>query len=178
MIFMINLSQFARESTEYSIWKKMRSLRRPDIYLAENIKDYRENAPNIDFPWYKKSSPHLDFMEEAYISILNVGINKLLLEGLEIPDWFVIHDESGSDVVYWNKKNYLTPALLSFEDAQENQGLRDGDHVYDIFLRYMIKKDFTSIVEVNKYKFSNKKRNRESAIERVKVFSPLLDPSF
>ncbi len=51
---MINLSEIIRQQPETSFLRKLRSLRDPDIYLAENIRDYRENASNLEFPWYKR----------------------------------------------------------------------------------------------------------------------------
>lgn len=170
---MINISDIIRQQPETSFLRKIRSLRDPDIYFAENIRDYRENAPNLEFPWYKRDILfYSDCDDRAYISIMNVELNKLKINNFEIPNWFIIHDETYTEVVYWNANSDLIPTLHSFEELQEKQGLKDGDYVYDIFLRYLIKKDFTSIVEVRKYNFSNKKPEKESIIERVRGFFP------
>src|SRR3989344_2613805 len=108
---MINISEIIRQQPETSFFKKLRSLRDPDIYLAENIRDYRENAPNLEFPWYKRGVPFV-------------------------------------------------------KDSDE------GVYIYDILLRYLIKKDFPSIVEVRKYNFSNRKPEKESIMKRVRSFFP------
>lgn len=161
---MINISEIIRQQPETSFLRKLRSLRGPDIYLAENIMDYRENAPNLEFPWYKRESIfyHADFMERAYISIMNVGLNKLRINNIEIPDLFVIHDETYTDIVYWSNS-------IPFEEVQ---GLKDGNYIYNILLRYLIKKNLPSIVEVRKYNFSNRKLEKESIMERVRGFFP------
>ena len=170
---MINISEIIRQQPETSFFKKLRSLRDPDIYLAENIRDYRENAPNLEFPWYKRGVPFVkDSDERVYISIMDVGLSKLKINNIKIPDWFVIHDETYAEVVYWNINSNLIPTLHSFEELQEKQGLKDGDYIYDILLRYLIKKDFPSIVEVRKYNFSNRKPEKESIMERVRSFFP------
>ena len=170
---MINLSEIIRQQPETSFLRKLRSLRDPDIYLAENIRDYRENAPNLEFPWYKRSVPFVkDLDERVYISIMDVRLNKLKINNFEIPNYFVIHDETYAEVVYWNINSNLIPTLHSFEELQEKQGLKDGDYIYDILLRYLIKKDFPSIVEVRKYNFSNRKPEKESIMERVRSFFP------
>ena len=175
---MINLSQLARQSNEISLFEKIKSLRRLEIYLAENIRDYHENAPKLKFPWYKRDILfRMDYDDRAYISIMNVKLETLKEKGeIEIPNWFLIHDDTGKDVVYWDSEGDLLPASHSFVEAQEEQCLRDGDWIYDILLRYLIKKDLPSIIEVRKYNFSRKKPEKDSLLDRVKDLLPVNKP--
>src|SRR3989344_1463356 len=117
---MINLSEIIRQQPETSFLRKLRSLRDPDIYLAENIRDYRENAPNLNFPWYKRGVPFVkDLDERVYISIMNVRLNKLKDGRIEIPKCFVIYDNTGHDIVYWDSDNKYFPTLYSFEELEQ-----------------------------------------------------------
>ena len=73
---MLNLSQLARESPEYPLLGKIRSFRYPDIYLAENLADYQENAQSLEFPWYKRFPFPYKFMDRACIIFQNIGLKK------------------------------------------------------------------------------------------------------
>ena len=172
---MLNLSQLARESSNYPLLNKIQNIIDPDIYLAENIADYKENAPNFEFPWYKRFPLTED---RVYIIFQNIGIKTLEdEERIIIPNWFVLHDDSGQELVYWNSDSKLFPARASFEEIQETQGLKEEDWVYDVFIRYLIKSNFPSIAEVRKYNFSDKKPERDTLAERIKSFFPEFEPS-
>ena len=97
---MLNLSQLVRESQEYPLLKKIRNFRNPDIYLAENLADYQENAQSLEFSWYKRFPFQDKFMDRAYIIFQNVGLKKLVYEKMEIPNWFVLHDAFGQELIY------------------------------------------------------------------------------
>ena len=94
---------------------------------------------------------------------------------LEIPNWFVLHDDSGLELVYWNADHELFPTLASFDEVQGQQGLKEDDWVYDVFVRYLIPHNLASVVEVNKYKFSSRKPERDSLAERARDFFPGLE---
>ena len=164
---MLNLSKLARESSNYSLMTKIKLHRNQDVYLAENLRDYKKNAPTFEVPWYK-TFPILDgSVDRAGIILQNVGLRKSSHE-----NWFLLHDDSGSDLVYWNADNPYFRAAISFEEAQEQQALKEDDWVYDVFLNYLIPDDLPNIVEVTKYKFSNKKPEKNSLAETIKNFSP------
>ncbi len=165
---MLNLSQLARESPNVSFVRKIRSFRDPNIYLAENLADYQQNAPILDFPRYKRFLSQDKFMDRAYIIFQNVGLKKLSHKRIEILNWFVLHDDSGQELVYWNADHELFPTLASFDEVQEKQGLKEDDWVYDVFIRYLIPSNLPSVVEVNKYKFSNRKPEKDSLAEIIK----------
>ena len=169
---MLNLSQLARESGKLSFFKKIKSLRDPDICLAEDVNDYLENAPNMKFPIYKKDLCCCD--DRVYISIMDIKLETLKRNGYRIPNWFVVSDESGADVVYWCSDSIGFPALHSFEKLQEEQGLMDGDWVYDILLKYLIDYNLSNIVEVRKYNFSRKEYEQSSLLDKIRGLLPEL----
>ena len=179
---MLNLSELGRASPDCSLWHKFRTFRDPDIYLVENMQDYIDNVRSIPFPWYKKPFPNILFSHErAYIIIPNVGIRTIEQElNLDVDmesNFFVVHDDTGLRVMYWGgeEENYFN-SIQSFETASETQGLKDDDWVYDIFVRYIIKADLPTIIEVRKYKFSNKKPETKTLAERIKEFIPQFLP--
>lgn len=175
---MLNLSQLARESPEYPQLRKIRSIRDPDIYLAENLADYQENAQSLEFPWYKRFPFPDKFMDKAYIIFQNIGLKKLDHEGMEIPNWFVLHDDSGQELIYWNANHELFPTTASFDEVQAEQGLKENDWVYDVFVRYLIPSNLPSVVEVNRYKFSNRKPEKDSLTERIGSLFPEFEPEW
>ena len=170
---MINLSELGRSSLVVPIWKKTQSLRDPDIYLAENIADYKENGPNLVFPWYKRFPSSDNFMDRAFISLMGVGIDKLRdKSGIEISNWFIVHDESGAEVMYWGGRNDVLPTIQTYAEAQEEQRLCDGDFVYDIFFRYLINHNLPNIIELRKFQPSNRQTEGESLTDRIRIFFP------
>lgn len=171
---MLNLSQLARESPNYPLMWKIRSFRDPNRYLAENLADYQQNALKLEFPWYKRFSfPHMD---RAYIIFQNIGLKKLSHKGHEIPNWFALHDDSGQELVYWDTDHELFPALASFDEMQAEQGLKEDNWVYDVLVRYLIKHNLPSIVEVNRFNSSSRKPKKDSLAERIRSFFPEFKP--
>ncbi len=175
---MLNLSQLTRESQEYPLLGRIRSIRYPDIYLAENLADYQEDAQSLEFPWYKRFPFPDKFRDRAYIIFQNIGLKKLTHKEMEIYNWFVLHDESGQELVYWNANHELFPTLASFDEVQAEQGLKEDDWVYDVFIRYLIPSHLPSVVEVNRYKFSNKEHEKDFLAERIKNFFPEFEPEW
>lgn len=180
---MQNLSELGRASPDLSLWHKLRTFRDPDIYLVENMRDYTDNVQSIPFPWYKKPFPHKLFcyQEIAYIITPNVGIRTVEQElNLDVDlrsNYFVVHDNTGLRVMYWGseEENYVN-SIQSFNTASKTQGLQENDWVYDIFVRYIIKADLPTIIEVRKYKFSNRKPEVNTLTERIKEFVPQFLP--
>ena len=168
---MLNLSQLARECHEYPILRRIRSLRDPDIYLAENLVDYQESAKSLEFPWYKRLPFPDKSMDRAYIIFQNIGLKKLVREKMEIPNWFVLYDDSGKELVYWDADHELFPTIISSDKVQAERELKD-DWVYDVFVRFLIPSSLPSIVDVSAYRFSNTKPKKESLAERIRNFFP------
>jgi len=181
---MINLSQLARESPNYPLLKKFKSIFIPDTYLANNVLDYQENAPKLEFPAYKRFPITDKYMDRAYIIINNVGLKRYSLSDITLPNWFIVHDDSSEEVVYWNENDKLFPTKTSFEQLQKNEGLKDDDFVSEVFLEYLIHNSMSSIVDVNKYvnhdSFKKEKRNYLSKIINglLPEFNTGLRPAF
>lgn len=181
---MLNLSELDRASPDCSLWHKLRTFRDPDIYLVENMRDYTDNVQSIPFPWYKKPFPHklFGYQERAYIIIHNVGIRTVEQElNLDVDlrtNYFVVHDNTDLRVMYWGgeEENYFN-SIQSFDTASEVQGLKEDDWVYDIFVKYIIKADLPIIIEVRKYKFSNRKPETKTLTEKIKEFIPKFLPN-
>ena len=129
---MLNLSQLARGFHDSPLFKRIQSIRNPEIYLAENLADYQENAPSLEFPFSYK------FVDRRYIIFQNIGLKKLVYEEMEIPNWFVLHDNSGQELIYWNADHELFPTMASFDEVQAEQGFKDDDWICDVFIRYLI----------------------------------------
>jgi hypothetical protein len=175
---MINLSQLARESPNYPLFRKIKSVRNPDVYLADNVLDYQENAPRIVFPSYKRF-PYTDkFMDRAHIILHNVGLKRYSCNNNTLANWFIIHDDSSQEVAYWNAEDELFPTRASFENLQDSQGLEANDWVYEVDIEYLIQNGMTSIVEVNKYASndSSKKEKRNYLSEIINGLLPEFNP--
>ncbi|MFW6047365.1 MAG: hypothetical protein ACOCP4_06250 [Candidatus Woesearchaeota archaeon] len=173
---MLNLSKLARDSPEYPIFRKIRSIRDPDIYLARSLADYKENTCSLDFPWYKRFPFTDNFMDRAYIIFQNIGLKKLSYEEVENPNWFLIHDKTGQEITYWNSDHDLFPTLTSFDELQSEQGLKEDYWVQDVFARYLISSNLLSIIEVNRNNFSNRKLEEESLVDKIKDLFPNSEP--
>jgi len=174
---MLNLSQLARESPDYPLVGTIISFRNPDIYLAENLVDYHQNAPSLEFPWYKRFPLPDKSMDRAYIVFKNVGLKKLNLDP-DKPNWFVLHDDSGQELVYWNADHKTFPTMASFDQVQAKQGLKDDDWVYEVCVRYLIHSNLSSVVQVSRHRFSNRKLERVSLTERIMSLFPEFEPQW
>lgn len=168
---MINISELGRQSPRWSWWQKLDSLQTPDIYLAENVADYLEDAPHIRWPRHKQffCSPS----PRAYIILHNVGLSvPEKLRELQDTHWFIMHDKTGRDLMYWDPEHPLCAAEHSYEEAREEQGLTEDDWVYEVFFRYFINYGFRHIVEVKKSHFSRRRHATDSLRERIRDFLP------
>ena len=171
---MINLTEFALKSSEFSLLYKINSLRDPDFYLAENMRDFKTNAPYINFPWYK-GFPVLEGFDpkewRAYIAVHNVGIE--FLEEDDFSKKFLVHDSTDRAVMCWhNKKGFLQP-YKTFEELQEEQGLKHKDWVYEVLFLYYITERVSIIGNVKKCKPLIRIKE-ESLVDRVSNLTPQL----
>ena len=140
----------------------------PDIYFAENMADYLENASKVKVPLMQKFFP----LKRIYVVINNVFIERVKKDNYYAPSQFKVHDETGEDIMRWDPENPLCYALHSFEEAQEKQFLKDKDLVEELFFRHYTEYDFSHIIEVNKYK---KKYFQREPLKKLEVsLNPLL----
>lgn len=165
---MINLSQFGRQSRELTVWQYFSSMRGIDIYQAENIRDIRENAPYLEFPWYKSFS-HDHSCHRAAIIVNNVGI-ELVSDG-DAGRWFSVHDDTELMMMVWadGKKTWWYPSI-SFEQAQEEQGLKENDRVFELFILYLIYPRIPLIIDVKRTNFRTGKESKETILKRLRDY--------
>jgi len=166
---MINLSELAIKSPEVSLFRKFSLMRDPYIYLAENIRDYKENISKIEFPWYKRKGFMLN-SSRAYISIDNVRIDKS-----NKHNFFEISDSTGEDIMYWGDEFFSQ--IYSFEEAQKQQGLKLGDKIHNIYFIHIIDHELPLIIEVQKYPQDKPPKNnyprKKSIKERLNEIIPI-----
>ena len=89
---------------------------------------------------------------------------------------FIVHDDTGQDLMYWFERGRLLQASHSYEEVQKEQGLKREDWVHDILVRYLIKYKLPTIIDVRKYKFSNKEPEKQSIVEKIRSFFPDYPP--
>lgn len=140
---MINLKKKAISSPNIPFWKKVNYFFNSDIYLAENMSDYRVNAPLLQAHF-------------AHIQIYNTKIERVKTkEGKIVPFYFKVYDYFGKDIMLWNKNNAILPSLDSYEDFEEEQNFKEGDDIYSLFFTYHVKGDIAGVIQARKSKFSN-----------------------
>ena len=140
----------------------------PDIYLAENMADYLKNASKVKAPLMQKFSP----FKRVSIVINDVFIERLNKEDYSALNWFKVHDETGEDIMGWDKGKPWHPALHSFEEVQERQFLKDKDLLEELFFMHYTEYGLSHIIEVNKYK------KRYFQKEPLKKLEEALNPSY
>src|SRR3989344_6426559 len=150
---MINLSEIKRQNQPPL--RRLKSLLTPDYYSAEDIAEYKREAPKLQFPWYKRFDSPVEFMHRAYIIIQSVGLTKIQTP----PNWVVVHDSSGEELVYWNDSHDLVPALTSPDEFKEE------DWAYEVCIRYIIPKEFASIAWADRSR--PVRRVREEGLEKI-----------
>lgn len=162
---MINLSKLYY--SDVSLLEKVKHVMDPDIYLAESVADFKENARKVILPFYKR---RFSIEPSCFITIKGVGID--LLESNEyLEKYFSIHDYSSLMVAVWNSfdDSFYSP-MRSYEQVQCEDGLRKQDFVYSIDFLYLINKNLPLIINVEKNKSGKKEQKKESLIDRVKDF--------
>lgn len=106
-------------------------------------------------------------IKRAYIILYNVAIERLKDDRFD--DMFILHDDSGEGFVYWGRGVAdCLDARVSFEEAQQTQGLEDGDWIYQVVLSHILPPDKFNYPVV----FSVKK-NKSSDIKPIDKLSIL-----
>lgn len=177
---MINLSQEVFNSSN-SVLERLQILRMPDVFLAQDMRDYRENINNIIQLHYRKFYARGCVGERAFISVHNVAIEPYCVNGILKQNWFLVHDDTAEDLMYWfnndsRTRQDLFPTKHSFEEIREESN--KAVWVHEIFFRYLIGYDLGNIVEVNKSKPIIKKAPaKESLLEKIRgSISQTLEP--
>ena len=163
---MVNISQANRWSGELTIWQWLRSMRGPDVYEADNIRDIKKNAPNLEYPQWK--SFHSDVTaHRAAISVSNVNIE--LLEDGDTGRWFKVYDETEAMTMVWadGERTYYEP-IISFEQATCEQGLNRNDRVSELFILYLINDRIPIIIDVEKTDSQSGWKRRKKVADQLK----------
>ena len=117
---MFNLNAFIRESSEIPLDKRVLALLAPDFFIAENMRDYLQNASSITIPASKRI--HAVYRQRlggfiaplhALIAISNIGIEP----HRSMPGWFWVHDDTGREMMYWDKQQLFPPKKTSEQFA-------------------------------------------------------------
>jgi len=178
---MLNLSRLARNSTEFPLKDRAREFVGPEIYLAEDVKDYEEERPLIVPPWFKKNSLSSASLY-ALIAFHNVGIEGIPNERGLIEDLVKVHDGSSSTVMCWNKPGELFASHKSYFQRLEDGELLPQDWVYALTVAHSYYRGLPFVLEIEKSKFTRTKREKSSLIDRINSlfpdFEPALQPSY
>ncbi|HII71714.1 TPA: hypothetical protein HA265_03085 [Candidatus Woesearchaeota archaeon] len=179
---MINLTRLSLGSPRYTPFEKIRLAIETDFYVAENMADYKNEAPKIINPWYKQLN-YFPFSGELFDRAAII-LNNVRLEVCgkdpddKGPDWFRVSDSTGEDRMYWSVHDMYFSAAHSFEELYERQGLKDGDWVHEVLVLYWIKKELPIICNVQKYPTNGGRRNKETLADRVRELLLTVQPGF
>ena len=181
---MLNLSQIILTSSEISLIKKIKRLIEPDIYIASNISDYKTSIDGLNYPWYK-GLPVPDrvinpSLRRYHIILNNLGITLLEEGDSKEPQMFDLHDSSGHCVVPWFKRTNIFQPYRSFEELQQEQGLKEDDWVHEVYILHWIEDGVSlpMIAHVKKNEFISALQEEGSIREKTKVMPALLQPSY
>ena len=180
---MINLSQLARENGTYSLMEKIQLLFDYDIYLAENIRDYKKSAYYIKTPWYKTTDTSLSVFG---VIIRNVGIDLVEEDLNKKLRRFIVHDATDRDLMLWYGKNGEFGVYKTFEQVQKEQGLRQKDWVYQVNIKHISMshentpfnryyRSLAIIEDVKKHNYTRIISEKESLLDRLKGFLPQIN---
>jgi len=158
---MLNLSRLVRNSKQTSLVDKLKGCVGPEIYIAENIADYKHNKTVIVSPWFKRANDY------AFVVFYNVGIDGIFGENVDddekknselIGNLVNVHDESGFEMMYWTEKGNICPARESYFEMLGNFELEVKDLVYQLIVRYIYDGNVSFVADVTKSKCSNEKK--------------------
>lgn len=174
---MINLSQLARklklkEQLVRSMWFGYTG---PEVFLAENLRDYLENSSHLHPPLYKRH-PFTVGNYYGIVLIHNVGIDGVFLNDILVEDAVNVHDSSGSKLILWTPPGTLLPACYSYKEAREKLGLQIKDWVYGLSLRHLYERNWPFIFSVDNNKRKRTELKKQSLIDRLNDFLPDFEP--
>lgn len=137
---MINLSECKRHSSRFSTWEKLLTIRDPDIYFAESVRDFRENRSHIRFPWWKTGQQTPG--PRAYVLLYNVTVERIPTD----PRSYHLCDDEGGIITHWDPEHPYFPSMTNPDEifGSEEQSV----FVYSVFFCYLIRHDLPLIAEV------------------------------
>jgi len=175
---MLNVSEKIRTSSSgvpLKIWSG--EFVKPELYMAEDIKDYQENGSLIVPPWFKKI-PATSASCYALIAFHNVGIDGILNRKGEmvIENFVKVHDGSGSAVMCWNRPEELLHSHKSYFQRSEDNELLLQDWVYRLVIAHSYYGGVPFVSEIKRRKFSRTRKEKSSLMDRINSLIPDVSP--
>ena len=90
-------------------------------------------------------------------------------------NFFGPYDNTGQEVMFW-RNNPPFCAKMSFEQVQEEQGLKEDDYVHEVFSLYLLESNLSHIGEVQKNRASRRIVRGDPLVEKIKSFIPEIMP--
>lgn len=171
------------KSDELSLREKIELIKEPDLYVAENIRDYLDSIKSLKFPWYKRF-PAIDLIYGGeWISYVDIRIYNVGIEFVKnIPEQnmykFVLHDATASMAVLWQYKGerYFGPGQ-SFEECQQEEKLENKDWAYEVvFAHVKGHVRFIDYVRKGKPRIKKEITEKEPLIEKIRRLLPSPEP--
>lgn len=178
---MLNLSKLERASRDIPLKDRIVECVNPEIYEAESIADYKENKSIMVPPWFKRN-PLSSSNYYALVIFYDVGIDGIYDKDKLTEGVTKVHDGSGSKVMCWTEPGQILPAKKSYFQMLDDGDLEVQDWVYRLIIRHSYEGELPFIAEVTKNKFTHRKRERDSLVDRITSlfpdFSSELQPSY
>jgi|SRR3989344_8696602 len=169
---MLHLSQLARESENVSLSLRVQTVINPEVYLAENVADYCRQKERLCSPWFKY--PISDGRDYAVVIFYNVRLDRFA-GGYAYTN---VHDASGSEIMCWNERGRLYPAIKSYREMLESGELQKQDWVYRLVVRHSYLGAMPFVAEVTKSRAEVRKEARDSLVDRITALFPERLPDF
>ncbi|MBT4805500.1 hypothetical protein HON71_04980 [Candidatus Woesearchaeota archaeon] len=174
---MINISQLVRKSKQHPLTDRLLDFVEPELYLAENVADYKENRSILVPPWFKRN-PFSTANDYAFISFYNVGIDATSENGEMNEDLVNIHDESGSATICWTGPGHVYPCKDSYFQMLDSGELKPQDWVYRLDVRLIYEFEVSFVIGFKKNKFSTPKTEKSSLVDKISSLFPEPEPSY
>jgi len=173
---MINLSKIVRGNINSSLENKFVSFFDPEAYQAENVHDYLENMKTIRPPLFKRK-PLSKSNSYAVVFFYNVGIDGVFKDEKLVENLVLIHDKSGSEIMFWNSIKDpipLYPMKKSYPEMLDEGLLNVNDFLYRLAIRHSYEEGQPFVADIEKYKILRKTKNKSE--EKIGDFFPGLVP--
>jgi hypothetical protein len=164
---MINLTQNLRENGEANVFDWFF----PDIYYAENLKDFNNYRGQFEVCPLKMFFGLLSLNPSTSLIFLNnINLSYIQSDSKKNGDYFNVFDKSGENcLMYWARKGVFYSGSC-FDSCEIDQGLKRDDFVDRIIFSYTQDNDFCYILDVDKFGPSETARDETSTNIRIKRF--------
>ncbi len=128
---MINFTKQQLEEGNLTILDKISLLAHPNLYIAENIREYNETRDNLDVPSFLRSKLYPEVKNKIYVGLRNVHVTHLREQ-----EKYALHDKSGKVCyVYWPN------TLETVVDPKQIRNVDQNGHLYNVTIVYNTQKD-------------------------------------